>query len=350
MPPFPAFPISSVAGLACIMFEFEWPWAFLLLPLPLLVWWLAPPFRIQQISVQVPFFESLAEATGQTPQHGAVVQRKHPIQMLVAILIWILIVAALARPQRVGDAVVHNISTRDLILAIDISGSMNQPDFRASDGATMTRLDGVKKVIDGFISRRQGDRVALILFGSKAYIQAPFTQDLKVARVLLDQAAVGMAGQQTVIGDTIGLATKTFEASSAQQKLVILLTDGNDTASRVPPLHAADIAHQRGIVVYTIGVGDPKTTGEERVDLGVLQQVADTTGGRFFRAEDGTQLETIYADIDRLAPVKLNSESWRPKLPLYQWPLGAAVLLGLALWSMLFARSLLLNRALVRYG
>lgn len=332
------------------MFEFEWPWAFLLLPLPLLIWWLTPPFRIQQISVQVPFFESLAEATGQTPQHGAVVQKKHPLQILVAILIWILLMVSLARPLRVGDAIMHNISTRDLILAIDISGSMNEPDFRASDGTTMTRLDGVKNVIDGFISRRQGDRVALILFGSKAYIQVPFTQDLKVARVLLDQAAVGMAGQQTVIGDTIGLATKTFEASQAQQRLVILLTDGNDTASRVPPPHAADIARQRGIVVYTIGVGDPKTTGGDRVDLGVLQQVADTTGGRFFRAEDGAQLETIYAEIDRLAPVKLNSASWRPKTPLYQWPLGAAVLLGLGLWSVLFARSLRSSRRLVRHG
>jgi len=331
------------------MYEFEWPWAFLLLPLPLLIWWLVPPFRAQRVSVQVPFFEGLAQATGQTPHRGAAVLAKNPVQIFVAVLIWILIVAALARPQRVGDAVTHNVSTRDLILAVDISGSMNQPDFRASNGAMLTRLDGVKKVIDGFISRRQGDRVALILFGTKAYIQAPFTQDLKVARILLDQAAVGMAGQQTVIGDTIGLATKTFEASQAQQKLVILLTDGNDTASRVPPLHAADIAHQRGIVVYTIGVGDPATSGEERVDLGVLQQVADATNGRFFRAEDGAQLESIYADIDRLAPVKSNSESWRPKIPLYQWPLGLAVLLGIALWSVLFARNLVMNRV-VRHG
>lgn len=332
------------------MYEFAWPWVFVLLPLPLLIWWLVPPFRDEQVSVQVPFFEGLAQATGQTPQPGAVIRKKHPVQTSVAVLIWILLVTALAQPQRVGDAVVRDISTRDLILAIDISGSMDQQDFRTSDGAMMTRLDGVKRVISDFISRRQGDRVALILFGSKAYVQVPFTQDLQVARLLLDQSEVGMAGEQTVIGDTIGLATKTFEASKAQQRLVVLLTDGNDTASRVPPLHAADIAHQRGIVIYTIGVGDPATTGEDRVDLNVLQQIAGATGGRFFRAEDGKELEAIYADIDRLAPVKLDTQSWRPRIPLYQWPLGLAVLLGLGLWGVLFTRNMFLSRMVVRHG
>ena len=136
-------------------------------------------------------------------------------------------------------------------------------------------------------------------------MQVPFTQDLQTAAQLLDQTQVGMAGQQTAIGDTIGLAIKTLEASTAKQKLLILLTDGNDTASRVPPEHAADIASQKGVVVYTIGVGDPAASGENRVDLGVLQSVAATTGGQFFRAEDGAQLQAIYADIDRLAPAKL---------------------------------------------
>jgi Ca-activated chloride channel homolog len=219
------------------MLEFEWPWAFVLVPLPILAWWLLPPYRDQQTSVHVPFFERLAEATGQTPQPGAVVLRRRVVQMIVAVVIWLLLIAALARPQRVGDAVTHDVSARDLILAVDISGSMDQVDFRTPDGNTIKRLDGVKHVLGDFISRRQGDRVALILFGSKAYIQVPFTQDLQIARTLLDQTEVGMAGQQTVIGDSIGLAIKTFETSKAQQKLVILLTDGNDTASRVPPEH-----------------------------------------------------------------------------------------------------------------
>ena len=314
------------------MFELAWPWMLALLPLPILAWWLLPPYRARQASVQVPFFDRLAAATGQTPQRGAVVLQRRRIQMVVAATIWILIVAALARPQWVGEAVTREVSARDLILAIDISGSMEQADFRTADGATLTRLDGVKRVIKDFIARRRGDRLALILFGTKAYVQVPFTQDLQTAAQLLDQTQVGMAGQQTAIGDTIGLAIKTLEASTAKQKLLILLTDGNDTASRVPPEHAADIAQQKGVTVYTIGVGDPVATGENRVDLGVLQSVAATTGGRFFRAEDGAQLQAIYADIDRLAPAKLDTLSWRPKLPLFQWPLGAAAVLGLVLW------------------
>ena len=314
------------------MFELAWPWMLALLPLPILAWWLLPPYRARQASVQVPFFDRLAAATGQTPQRGAVVLQRRRIQMIVAVVIWILIVAALARPQWVGDAVTREISARDLILAIDISGSMEQSDFRTSDGATLTRLDGVKRVVKDFIARRRGDRVALILFGTRAYVQVPFTQDLQTAAQLLEQTQVGMAGQQTAIGDTIGLAIKTLEGSRAKQKLLILLTDGNDTASRVPPEHAADIAQQKDVAVYTIGVGDPAASGENRVDLTVLQSVAATTGGRFFRAEDGAQLQAIYADIDRLAPAKLDTLSWRPKLPLFQWPLGAAVVLGLALW------------------
>lgn len=322
------------------MLELAWPWVLLLLPLPILAWWWLPPYRARQASIQVPFFGRLAAATGQTPQRGAVVLERRAVQMIAAVAIWILLVAALARPQWVGDPVTREVSARDLIMAVDISGSMEQRDFKTPDGALFTRLDGVKRVIKDFIARRKGDRVALILFGTKAYIQVPFTQDLQTAQQLLDQAAVGMAGQQTAIGDTIGLAIKTFATSTAKQKLLILLTDGNDTASRVPPEHAADIAHQNDIAVYTIGVGDPvAAAGENRVDLSVLQSVASTTGGHFFRAEDGTQLQAIYADIDRLAPAKLQTLSWRPKLPLFQWPLGAAVILSLLLWLALLLGS-----------
>jgi Ca-activated chloride channel family protein len=314
------------------MLEFGWPWMFALLPLPILVWWLLPPYRARQASIQVPFFERLAAATGQKPQRGAVVMQRRVAQMIAASLIWLLLVAAMARPQWVGDPVTRTVSARDLILAIDISGSMDQRDFMTADGETLTRLDGVKRVIGEFIARRKGDRIALIVFGTKAYVQVPFTQDLETARHVLDQTAVGMGGQQTAVGDTIGLAIKTFSASKAQQKLLVLLTDGNDTASRVPPEHAADIARQNDVAVYTVGVGDPSASGESRVDLGVLQAVATTTGGHFFRAEDGAQLEAIYADIDRLAPAKVQTLSWRPKLPLFHWPLGAAVVLGLLLW------------------
>ena len=321
------------------MLEFAWPWMFLLLPLPILAWWWLPPYRARQASVQVPFFDRLAAATGQVPQRGAVVLRRRAVQMIVATLVWVLVVAALARPQWVSDPVTREVSARDLVLAVDISGSMDQRDFRTPDGQMLTRLDGVKRVIGDFIARRHGDRIALILFGTRPYVQVPFTQDLDTAQQLLDQTQVGMAGQQTAIGDTIGLAIKTLENSAAQQKILILLTDGNDTASRVPPEHAADIARHNDIAVYTVGVGDPAASGENRVDLGVLKAVASTTHGQFFRAEDGAQLQAIYADIDRLVPVKLQTLSWRPKLPLFQWPLGAAVIIALLLWLALLVGS-----------
>jgi len=321
------------------MLEFAWPWMFLLLPLPILAWWWLPPYRARQASVQVPFFDRLAAATGQVPQRGAVVLRRRAVQMIVAALVWVLVVAALARPQWVSDPVTREVSARDLVLAVDISGSMDQRDFRTPDGQMLTRLDGVKRVIGDFIARRHGDRIALILFGTRPYVQVPFTQDLDTAQQLLDQTQVGMAGQQTAIGDTIGLAIKTLDNSAAQQKILILLTDGNDTASRVPPEHAADIARQNDIAVYTVGVGDPAASGENRVDLGVLKAVASTTHGQFFRAEDGAQLQAIYADIDRLVPAKLQTLSWRPKLPLFQWPLGAAVTIALLLWLALLVGS-----------
>ncbi|MCB1483437.1 MAG: VWA domain-containing protein [Hyphomicrobiaceae bacterium] len=320
------------------MIEFAWPWAFAALPLPLLAWWLLPPYREQRASVQIPFFARVAEATGQTPRKGAVIVRRLPLQMIAAAVIWVLVVTALAQPQRVGKPITHDISARDMMLAIDISGSMDQSDFKAANKEMMRRIDGVKQVVDAFIARRKGDRIGLILFGNKAYIQAPFTQDLSTVRTLLDQTQVGMAGQQTAIGDAIGLAIKAFESSKAQQKMLILLTDGNDTASRVPPAHAADIASQHGLVIYTIGVGDPNATGENRVDFPTLRTVASTTHGSFFQAENGEQLEGIYADIDKLAPVKLQTETWRPKLPLFQWPLGMAAIIGIAAWLLLLLR------------
>lgn len=326
------------------MIEFAWPWAFAALPLPLLMWWLVPAYREQRASIQIPFFARVAEATGQTPQPGAVVLRRLPLQMIGATIAWVLVIVALAQPQWVGEPITHDVSARDMMLAIDISGSMSQPDFHASDNRMLQRLDGVKQVVHTFIAQRKGDRIGLILFGTRAYVQAPFTADLRTIQALLDQAEVAMAGEQTAIGDAIGLAIKTFDASKAQQRVLILLTDGNDTASRVPPAHAAEIARQRGVTVHTIGVGNPEASAENRVDLETLRAVASATGGKFFRAENGAQLEAIYTEIDKLAPVKLQTESWRPKLPLFQWPLGVAVVLALALWLLLFMRGTAVSR------
>ena len=294
-----------------------------------LVWWWLLPYRARLLRCRRP--ERLARDRADAERGAVVLQRRAP-QMIAAILIWLLIVAALARPQWAGDPLTHEVSAWDLILAVDIAGSMDQPDFRNADGQTLTRLDGVKRVIRDFIGRRHGDRIALILLGTRAYMQVPFTQDLATAELLLEQTQVGMAGQQTAIGDAIGLSIKTFEKSTAKQKLLILLTDGNDTASRVPPEHAADIARQNGVVVYTIGVGDPAASGENRVDLDVLQTVASTTDGHFFRAEDGGATAGHLRRHRQAGAGKTPNAVLRPKLPLFQWPLGAGVLLALSLW------------------
>ena len=314
------------------MYQLDYPWLLALLPLPILVWWLAPPYREETASIKLPFFSEVAKAVGIAPTPGAVVPRTNWLQKLLAPLCWALVVVALARPQYVEPPLQKIEPQRDLLLALDLSQSMDTRDFKDPSGKLITRLEAVRAVVADFVRRRDGDHIGLIVFGDAPYPQVPFTLDHKTVEAMITDTLPGMAGPRTALGDAIGLAIKLFEKSKVPEKVLVVLTDGNDTASRVPPEHAADIARQKDMAVYTIGVGDPSASGENRVDLGVLQSVAATTGGHFFRAEDGAQLQAIYADIDRLAPAKLDTLSWRPKLPLFQWPLGAAVVLGLALW------------------
>lgn len=327
------------------MLVFEYLWAFLLLPLPVLIWLLFPVYRENQQAVRVPFFEELASSAGLRPSRGAVVPRRNLVQWLLAPIVWILLVAAVARPQWVEDPVEQIQSARDLMLAIDISGSMEARDYVDADGNRVDRLTAVKAVVDDFISRREGDRIGLIVYGGAAFPQAPFTLDHESVRRLLEEVAVGMAGPQTVIGDAIGLAIRLFEASTVEERVLILLTDGNDTGSRMPPAKAASIAAEQGIVIHTVGIGDPETSGEGQVDLVLLQEIAQASGGRFFRAEVREQLEEIYTTLDELTPQNYERFSYRPKTPLFHWPLAIAVGLlllyeiGMILWSYVWARS-----------
>ncbi|MCB1699123.1 MAG: VWA domain-containing protein, partial [Halioglobus sp.] len=182
---------------------------------------------------------------------------------------------------------------RDLILAVDLSGSMATKDFKNASGQTVDRLTAVKEVLDSFLAKRQGDRVALIFFGSAPFVQVPFTEDLKVCRQLLDEAQVSMAGPQTAFGDAIGLAINLFDRSEVKERVLIALTDGNDTASQVPPLKAAQIAKDKGITIHTVAVGDPRAVGEDALDEDTLKQVASTTGGLYAHAADTQQLNEI---------------------------------------------------------
>jgi Ca-activated chloride channel family protein len=190
-------------------------------------------------------------------------------------------------------------------------------------------------VVDQFVSDRQGDRVGLIVFGTRAYLQLPFTRDLETARSLIYLMDVAMAGQQTALGDSIGLAIRAFETSEVDERLLILLTDGNDTSSKMTPINAAGIADSRGVKIYTIGVGDTEASGEERVDFDVLQAVAERTGGEFFSAEDEQGLLAVYRAIDKLTPGEVRTESWRPRESLAHWPAAAAVVLGLVAYLLM---------------
>ncbi|WP_134679027.1 VWA domain-containing protein [Paracoccus ravus] len=306
------------------------PWALLALPLPLLVWWLVPPYRQNVPALRFPFFRRIVDAAGSDASEGAVVMRRSLLQMLTAALVWLLLVLAMARPERVGAPIEQQRAARDVVLAIDISGSMDARDFNAPDGSVEQRLQGVREVVDSFIAGRDGDRMALIVFGSQAYVQSPLTEDLQTIRDLLAQTEVGMAGPHTALGDSIGLAIRTFEASEIQQRLLILLSDGTDTVSRMSPVNAAEIARDRQIEIYTIGVGNPEATGEEKVDLKTLQDIAARTGGQYFYAEDGAGLRQVYERIDQLAPRQTETLSYRPRQALAWLPLLLAALIGIA--------------------
>ncbi|MHC4561092.1 MAG: vWA domain-containing protein [Planctomycetota bacterium] len=273
------------------MLEFDYSWLFFLLPVPLVVWWLALPYKEQREAIRTPFFDQLAELTGKPPASGAAILRRSWIQMLLLPLCWVLLVAALARPQWVEDPITKTESARDLMIAVDLSGSMEAMD-----------LSAVKTVLDDFMTRRTGDRLGLIYFGTAAFLQVPFTQDHDTCRTLLEEAKVRMAGPQTMLGDAIGLAIKLFEKSQTVNRVLILMTDGNDTGSKIPPIKAAEIASQHDVTVYCVAIGDPETTGEQKLEETTLQEIASQTGGRFYRAMDREQLDQIYQDLEQLEP------------------------------------------------
>jgi Ca-activated chloride channel family protein len=314
------------------------PWLLALLPLPVLVWWLAPARREIRQSLVVPFLTRLAEQSGQRPVKGAVVPRGGWWRWIAVWLCWILAILALARPQIIEPPITKEIPMRDLVLAVDLSGSMKTTDFKNAQGQTVDRLTAVKQVLDGFLAKRQGDRVALIFFGTAPFVQAPFTEDLKVCRELLDEAQVGMAGPQTAFGDAVGLAINLFDRSKVKERVLIALTDGNDTASKVPPVKAAGIAKDKGITIYTVAVGDPRAVGEDALDENTLKQVASITGGLYAHAANTKQLDEIYDRLNKLEQRKVQTVSHRPRRDIYYWPMAAALVVSMLLHIVQFLK------------
>ncbi|WP_171211450.1 VWA domain-containing protein [Ruegeria sp. HKCCA5426] len=302
-------------------YTFAAPWVFVLLPLPLVVFWFAPPHKEKVQATRIPFFRHIAAATGLEPKTGSSILGRTWLQSIIATLVWVLLVTALARPERLADPIVVEKSARDVVLALDISGSMDQRDFTSEDGTHKQRLAAVKDVLRDFIAARQGDRMALIIFGTRAFVQAPFTEDLNSLNGFLDQTEVGMAGPNTALGDAIGLGIRLFDSSEVDQRLMIVLSDGADTSSRMTPVNASAIAADKNVVIYTIGVGDPNATGEDRVDLQALQDIAQTTGGQYFFADDEAALTQTYQQIDEQNPRVVETQSYRPRESLTHIPL-----------------------------
>ncbi|MDI2595550.1 VWA domain-containing protein [Pseudomonas sp. 681] len=305
------------------MWQFDYPWLLLLLPLPWFGYRYLPAYREARSAVRVPFFGAMSRAIGQAP--SAPGSRHNRWQLLLNLLVWALLVVAAARPVFVEKPIERQQPVRDLMLAIDLSQSMETTDFTDANGQKINRLDAVKQVVHGFIDKRKDDRLGLIVFGSGAYPQAPLTLDHASLSLLLDDTGIGMAGPNTAIGDAIGLSLKLLDQAHEQEKVLILLTDGNDTSSAITPQHAAAMAAAKGVVIHTIGIGDPSAEGEARVNLQGLQQISEVTGGKFFPAEDRTALDQVYNTLDTLTPHQVKTLSHQPKRDLFWWPLGAAL-------------------------
>lgn len=321
------------------MFEFDFPWLFILLPLPLLVHWFIPAYRQSQDSIRVPFFQRLVELTGQKPQKGSVILQRVLFQKLWVPTTWILLVVAMAKPMWIGEPIEITQSARDLMVAVDLSGSMDTSDFTLANGDEISRLDAVKRLLSEFAAQRENDRLGLIVFGDSPYLQSPFTEDHSTWLTLLNETEIAMAGQSTMFGDAIGLAIKLFEGSSTENRVLIVLTDGNDTGSKVPPIEAAKVAAHKKLTIYIIAVGNPQATGDELVDMDVMNLVAQSTGGSAYQALDRGELAQAYADIARLEPEIHETLSFRPHHSLYHYPLAIAVMGYLLFFSLMSVRS-----------
>jgi len=309
------------------MLTFAHLWIFVLFPLPWLLRAILPPRRTAVVAVRVPFGDRLRKAVAVGPSASTVAHQTW--RLLIPALVWVLLLIAMARPQWLEPPLSKELPTRDLLLLVDLSGSMQQEDFTNAAGEKVDRLSAVKEVLGNFLIRRKGDRVGLGVFGDAPFLQAPFSTDLNLVRLLLDQTAIGMAGPRTAFGDAIGLGVSLFDQSDAPAKTIIALTDGNDTKSQVPPVEAARIAKQRDIRIHTVAIGDPATVGEEKLDESTLRDVATTAGGSYFFANDRHNLMGIYDELDKIETRQVKVISHRPHRDLFYWPLLVALLLSL---------------------
>lgn len=318
------------------MIQIGFPLVFVLLPLPLLIWWFKKNHQPMTSAITTPFYQHWLEL-----QKGHATRQTNRLHQILLLMIWSLLLLALARPQWIGEPIELPTSGRDLLLSIDISGSMQEEDLKLGN-KPVNRLQVVKAVVNEFIQRREGDRIGLVLFGENAYLQTPLTFDLKTVQYMLDETEIGLAGaQRTAIGDGIGLAIKRLQERAEQSRVLILLTDGRNNSGELDPIEAAKLAKHAGVKIYTIGVGadevyrrsllfgTTKVNPSSELDEKTLKQVALHTGGQYFRARSTQELAEIYQLLDQLEPVEDEPEVYRPIQELYFWPTAVALLLML---------------------
>jgi len=316
------------------MIGFDWWWALLLLPLPLLARALLPPPADNQLALRIPLLQG-QDLTDRPLASTGIRPRKVWLWM-----VWCCLIFAASRPFWLGDPVSRTVSGRDLMLAVDISGSMNEADMTVN-GETTSRIEVLKLVTGKFVDRRQGDRIGLILFGTNAYTYVPLTFDLDFLGILLDDISTGLAGRHTAIGDAIGLAIKSMRKQQSRHKVLVLVTDGSNTAGFENPIVAAQAAAQMGLTIHTIGIGtDAETLGRiyglqnipsgVALDERVLASIAEVANGRYFRATNLAALEQIYFELDKLELVEYQYQTHRPRHELYRLPLLASLVLLLA--------------------
>jgi Ca-activated chloride channel family protein len=324
------------------MWSLAWPWALLALPLPLIIRHLLPEAKgLSEAGLRVPSVDSFSTLKDRSSKEQLLNWR-----FWLATIAWLLLVLAAARPERIGEELDVPVAGRNLMLAVDLSGSMDQKDFELA-GRRVDRLTATKAVASDFIERREGDRIGLILFGERAYLQVPLTLDRETVNILLMEAFIGLAGEKTAIGDAITLAVRRVYEQEKDEgdQVLVLLTDGANTAGEVQPIKAAELAQQVGLRIYTIGIGAEQLEvaslvgGRRRInpsadlDEDTLTQIAGLTGGRYFRATDTASLQDIYKLVDELEPVEEPESGFRPVKSYYFYPLAAAlgivILMGL---------------------
>ena len=320
--------------------ELEYPWLLLFIVLPYFIYRFLPAYLQPNVSIYIPFFQRIVDATGQTPSAGTAAYKRQVIQSIALTLFWFGLVLSLARPVLLGEVKMTEKYGRDLMIAVDLSQSMEQKDYFLEDNPqkAVSRIEALKLVLTQFAKERKGDRLGLIVFGSGAYLQIPFTEDLILWANLLDNMDTQMAGPATAIGDAIGLSIRAFSESDSEQRLLLLVTDGSDTNSRLDAVDAARVAATDGIKIYTLGMGDPKTKGDDKVDFLSLEKISAISQGGSYVAADSHSLEKVLSDINTIAPAVYQQQSFQPKIDLYPWVMGPLLLFYIFVWSLLLGQ------------